>query len=49
MKRLLSLLWLAAVAILPVSGTAMAQHAEYDALVATHARATACRKYWCIG
>jgi hypothetical protein len=41
MKRLLSLAWLAAMAILPVPGTALAGHAEYDALVAKHARANA--------
>jgi soluble lytic murein transglycosylase-like protein len=39
MKRLLSLGWLAAMAVLPFPGTAQAQHAEYDALVATHAKA----------
>jgi soluble lytic murein transglycosylase-like protein len=39
MKRLLSLAWLAAVAVLPFPETARAQHAEYDALVATHAQA----------
>jgi soluble lytic murein transglycosylase-like protein len=39
MKRLLSLVWLAAIAVLPFSQTAQAQRAEYDALVATHARA----------
>jgi soluble lytic murein transglycosylase-like protein len=41
MKRLLSLAWLAAIAVLPFSQIALAQHAEYDALVATHARANA--------
>ncbi len=41
MKRLLSLAWLGAMAILPVPGTALAGHAEYDALVAKHARANA--------
>jgi soluble lytic murein transglycosylase-like protein len=41
MKRLLSLAWLAAMALLPFSQTAMAQHSEYDELVATHARANA--------
>jgi hypothetical protein len=41
MKRLLSLAWLAAMAILPVPGTALAGHAEYDALVAKHASANA--------
>jgi soluble lytic murein transglycosylase-like protein len=39
MKRLLSLAWLATVAALPFSQTAHAQHAEYNALVATHAQA----------
>ena len=39
MKRLLSLGWLAAMAALPFPETALAQHAEYDALVATHAKA----------
>jgi len=39
MKRLLSLGCLAAMAALPFSQTAQAQHAQYDALVATHARA----------
>jgi soluble lytic murein transglycosylase-like protein len=39
MKRLLSLAWLATMAALPFSAPAQAQHAEYDALVATHARA----------
>jgi soluble lytic murein transglycosylase-like protein len=39
MKRLLSLAWLAA--MLPFSQIARAQHADYDALVATHARANA--------
>src|SRR5450631_2893650 len=39
MKRLLSLVWLAAIAVLPFSQTAQAQRAEYDALVATHAKA----------
>jgi soluble lytic murein transglycosylase-like protein len=37
MKRLLALACLAAMAVLP--SAANAQHAEYDALVATHARA----------
>jgi soluble lytic murein transglycosylase-like protein len=41
MKRLFSLAWLAAMAVLPFSQTAEAQRAEYDALVATHARANA--------
>jgi soluble lytic murein transglycosylase-like protein len=39
MKRLLSLAWLAAMALLPLTQTAQAQRAEYDALVATHAQA----------
>jgi soluble lytic murein transglycosylase-like protein len=39
MKRLLSLVWLAAIAVLPFSQSAQAQRAEYDALVASHARA----------
>ena len=39
MKRLISLAWLAALAALPFSQTAQAQHADYDALVASHARA----------
>ena len=39
MKRLLSLAWLATVAALPFSQAAQAQHAEYDALVETHAKA----------
>jgi soluble lytic murein transglycosylase-like protein len=39
MKRLLSLAWFAAIATLPFSENALAQRAEYDALVATHASA----------
>ena len=39
MKRLLSLGWLAAMAALLFPELALAQHAEYDALVATHAKA----------
>jgi soluble lytic murein transglycosylase-like protein len=39
MKRLLSLGWFAAMAALPFPEAARAQHAEYDELVATHARA----------
>jgi soluble lytic murein transglycosylase-like protein len=39
MKRLVLLAWLAALATLPFSHPALAQHADYDALVATHARA----------
>jgi soluble lytic murein transglycosylase-like protein len=39
MKRLLQLACLAVVAVLPFSQIAHAQHAEYDALVATHAQA----------
>jgi soluble lytic murein transglycosylase-like protein len=41
MKRLLSLAWLVTIAALPFSQPAQAQHAEYDALVATHAKANA--------
>jgi soluble lytic murein transglycosylase-like protein len=41
MKRLLSLGWLAAMAALHFPAIAYAQRAEYDALVATHARANA--------
>src|SRR3954469_18822926 len=39
MKRLLSLAWLAAMALLPLTQTAHAQRAEYEAMVATHAAA----------
>jgi hypothetical protein len=39
MKRLLSLAWLAAFAVLPFSVSAQAQRAQYNALVATHAKA----------
>jgi soluble lytic murein transglycosylase-like protein len=39
MKRLLSLAWLVTMATLPFAPAAQAQHAEYDELVATHARA----------
>src|SRR5476651_1852287 len=39
MKRLLSLGWLAAMAALPFPEIARAQHAEYDRLVAAHAKA----------
>jgi soluble lytic murein transglycosylase-like protein len=39
MKRLLSLAWLTAISVLPFSQAAHAQRAQYDALVATHARA----------
>ena len=39
MKRLISLAWLATMAALLLPQGALAQHAEYDALVATHARA----------
>ncbi len=39
MKRLLAPAWLAIVAALPFSQTAQAQRAEYDAMVAAHARA----------
>jgi soluble lytic murein transglycosylase-like protein len=41
MKRLLSLAWLAAIALLAFSEAARAQHTEYDALVAKHAKANA--------
>jgi soluble lytic murein transglycosylase-like protein len=41
MKRLISLGWLAAIVALHVPQIAHAQHAEYDALVATHAKANA--------
>src|SRR6266852_4385962 len=41
MKHPLTLAWFAAIAVLPFSQTAHAQRAEYDALVATHARANA--------
>ena len=39
MKRLNSLAWLAAMAVLPFSQTAHAQRADYEAMVATHAQA----------
>src|SRR5580698_9273815 len=39
MKRLLSLAWLAAIAVLPLPASAQAQRAQYNALVATHAKA----------
>jgi soluble lytic murein transglycosylase-like protein len=39
MKRLLSLASFAAIAVLSLSQPALAQHAEYDALVASHAQA----------
>jgi soluble lytic murein transglycosylase-like protein len=41
MKHLLTLGWLAAIAMLPSSQAAHAQRAEYDALIATHAKANA--------
>ena len=41
MKHLLSLAWLVAIAMLPFSAIAQARHAEYDALVARHAKANA--------
>jgi soluble lytic murein transglycosylase-like protein len=41
MKHLFSLGWLSALAVLAFSQTALAQHAEYDALVASHATANA--------
>ncbi len=39
MNRLLSLAWLAAMAVLPFSPAAQAQRADYEAMVATHAKA----------
>jgi hypothetical protein len=39
MKRLLSLAWLGAIGLLPLPQIALAGHAEYDALVAKHAKA----------
>jgi soluble lytic murein transglycosylase-like protein len=39
MKRPFTLAWLAAMAMLPFSQIACAEHAEIDALVATHAKA----------
>jgi soluble lytic murein transglycosylase-like protein len=39
MKRLLSFAWLATMATLAFPQIALAQHAEYDALVASHAQA----------
>jgi len=39
MKRLLALAWLAAMATVPMTQPAHAQRAEYDSLIATHARA----------
>jgi hypothetical protein len=41
MKRLLSFAWLVAIAMLPFSVAAQARHAEYDALVARHAKVNA--------
>jgi soluble lytic murein transglycosylase-like protein len=41
MKRLLSLAWLAAIAVLPFPEIARAGHADYDAMVARHAQANA--------
>jgi soluble lytic murein transglycosylase-like protein len=41
MKRLISLAWFAAMAMLPFPQIALAQHAEIDALVASHAKANA--------
>jgi soluble lytic murein transglycosylase-like protein len=41
MKRLISLAWFVTIAALPFSQPAQAQHAEYDALVSTHAKANA--------
>jgi Transglycosylase SLT domain len=39
MKRWLSIAWFAAIAVLPVSHPAQAQRAQYEALVAKHAKA----------
>jgi Transglycosylase SLT domain len=39
MKRLLTLAWLAAIAMLPLPERAMAQRTQYNVLVATHAKA----------
>ena len=39
MKRWLSIAWFAAVAVLPVSHSAQAQRAQYEALVTKHAKA----------
>ena len=39
MKRLLLLAWLAAMAALPFSQAALAQRAQYEAMIATHAKA----------
>jgi hypothetical protein len=41
MKRLLPLVWLCAIGLLPLPQIAMAGQAEYDALVAKHAKANA--------
>ena len=41
MKRLLSLAWCVAIAMLPFSAIAQARHVEYDALVARHAKVNA--------
>jgi hypothetical protein len=41
MKHLLTLVWLAAVSVLPFSQAAQAEHREIDALVAKHAKANA--------
>src|ERR1700687_6421115 len=41
MKRLHSLAWIAALAVLSVPQIALSQHAQYDALVSTHAKANA--------
>jgi hypothetical protein len=41
MKHLLTLVWLAAVSVLPFSQAAQAEHREIDALVVKHARANA--------
>ncbi len=39
MKRLFSLAWLTAIAVVPLTQTAHAQRADYDALIASHAQA----------
>ena len=49
MKPFLALAWLGVIAALALPGLARAQHAEVDALVATHARANGMPEAWCIG
>jgi soluble lytic murein transglycosylase-like protein len=39
MKSVVSFAWLIAIAVLPLQRPALAQHAEYDVLVASHAKA----------